>query len=152
MRRKRQIIPLSQCKIMLCRYFSSDCVMAIGYEESKTFSYKCLFRLKIKKDVAKRNFDILSRKHFRHIANDGAKRMASERMPLTTRKNEVLRIVDIRIQNFTTHQHLFKQPPSRSEKALKRKLRDYTVNMSLFLLTKQQITSSLSVIDTMWMF
>ena len=29
-------------------------------------------------------------------------------------KNEFLRIIDIRIDNFTTHPHLYKQPPSRS--------------------------------------
>ena len=33
-----------------------------------------------------------------------------------------LRIVDIRIENFTTHPHLYKQPPSRSVKSLKRKM------------------------------
>ena len=67
--------------------------------------------------------------------------------------NEFLRIVGIRIENFTTHPHLYKQPPSRSVKALKRKMgKIYTVNMSLLLLTKQQITSSLSVKDTTWMF
>ena len=37
-------------------------------------------------------------------------------------KDEFLRIVDIRIDNFTTHPHLYKQPPSRSVKALKRKM------------------------------
>ena len=37
-------------------------------------------------------------------------------------KYEFLRIVDIRIENFTTHPHLYKQPPSRSVKALKRKM------------------------------
>ena len=37
-------------------------------------------------------------------------------------KDEFLRIVDIRIENFTTHPHLYKQPPSRSVKALKRKM------------------------------
>ena len=45
-------------------------------------------------------------------------------------ENEFLRILDIRIENFTTHPHLYKQPPSRSVK------------------TKQQITSSLSEKDT----
>ena len=35
------------------------------------------------------------------------------------RQNEILRIVDIRIENFATHPHLYKQPPSRSVKALK---------------------------------
>ena len=37
-------------------------------------------------------------------------------------KNYFLRIVDIRIESFTTHPHLYKQPPSRSVKTLKRKL------------------------------
>ena len=37
-------------------------------------------------------------------------------------KDEFLRIVDIRLDNFTTHPHLYKQPPSRSVKALKRKM------------------------------
>ena len=38
-------------------------------------------------------------------------------------KNEFVRIVDIRIEHFTTHQHLYKQHPSRSVKALKRKMK-----------------------------
>ena len=37
-------------------------------------------------------------------------------------KNDFLRIVDIRIENFTIHPNLYKQPPSRSVKALKRKM------------------------------
>ena len=37
-------------------------------------------------------------------------------------KNEFLRSVDIRIENFTTHPHLYKHAPSRSVKALKRKM------------------------------
>ena len=36
-------------------------------------------------------------------------------------KNEFLRVIDIRIDNFTKHPHLYKQPPSRSAKSLKRK-------------------------------
>ena len=36
-------------------------------------------------------------------------------------KSAFLRIADIRIDNFTTHPHLYKQPPSRSVKAPKRK-------------------------------
>ena len=32
-----------------------------------------------------------------------------------------LRIIDIRIENFTKHPHLYKQPTSRSVKSLKRK-------------------------------
>ena len=37
-------------------------------------------------------------------------------------KNEFLRIIDIRIDNFTKHPHLFKQPSSRSVKSLKKKI------------------------------
>ena len=37
-------------------------------------------------------------------------------------KNEFLRIVDIRIVNFTVHPHWNKQPPSRSVKAIRRKM------------------------------
>ena len=37
-------------------------------------------------------------------------------------KNEFLRIIDIRIDNFTKHPHLFKQPSSRSVKSLKKKM------------------------------
>ena len=36
-------------------------------------------------------------------------------------KYEFLRIVDIRIDNFTIHPNLYKQPPSCAVKALKRK-------------------------------
>ena len=55
-------------------------------------------------------------------------------------KNEFLRIIDIRIDNFTKHPHLFKKPSSRSVKSLKKKIRNYTVNMSLLLSIKQRIT------------
>ena len=37
-------------------------------------------------------------------------------------KNEFLRIIDIRIENFTKHPHSFKQPSSRSVKSLKKKM------------------------------
>ena len=37
-------------------------------------------------------------------------------------KNKFLRIIDIRIDNFTKHPHLFKQPSSRSVKSLKKKM------------------------------
>ena len=37
-------------------------------------------------------------------------------------KNEFLRIINIRIDNFTKHPHLYKQPPSRSVKSLKKKM------------------------------
>ena len=40
-------------------------------------------------------------------------------------KNEFLRIVDIRIENFTMHPNLYKQPPSRSVKAVKRKMEGF---------------------------
>ena len=46
-------------------------------------------------------------------------------------KNAFLRIVDIRIENVTTHPNLSIQPPSRSQKALK--WGGFTVNMSLLL-------------------
>ena len=36
-------------------------------------------------------------------------------------ENEFLRIIDI-IDNFTKHPHLYKQPPSRSVKSLKKKM------------------------------
>ena len=35
---------------------------------------------------------------------------------------EFLRVIDIRIDNFTKHPHLYKQPPSRSVKSLKKKM------------------------------
>ena len=37
-------------------------------------------------------------------------------------KNEFLRIIDIRIENFTKHPHLYKQSTSRSVKSLKRQM------------------------------
>ena len=37
-------------------------------------------------------------------------------------KNEFLRVLDIRIDNFTKHPHLYKQPPSCSVKSLKKKM------------------------------
>ena len=37
-------------------------------------------------------------------------------------KNDFLRIVDIRIEIFTTHPHLYKRSPHRSVKALKMKM------------------------------
>ena len=40
-------------------------------------------------------------------------------------KNEFLGIVDTRIENLITNPHLFKQPPSRSVKALKRKIENF---------------------------
>ena len=43
-------------------------------------------------------------------------------MPITTGKMNFLRIVDIRIGHFTLHPNLYKQPASRSVKALKRKM------------------------------
>ena len=68
------------------------------------------------------NAGILSRMHFRHIVNVGPKRKASECIHLTTGKNEFLRIIDLKIDNFTKHPHLYKQPPSRSLKSLKKKM------------------------------
>ena len=37
-------------------------------------------------------------------------------------KNEFLRIIDIRIDSFTKHPNLFKQPSSRFVKSLKKKM------------------------------
>ena len=65
---------------------------------------------------------VLSRKHFRLTVNDGVRRKASGVHALNDWKDAFLRIVDIRIENFTTHPHLYKQPPGRSVKALKRKM------------------------------
>ena len=42
-------------------------------------------------------------------------------------KNEFVRIVDIRIENFTTHPHLYKQPHGRSVNALKRKMEKWHI-------------------------
>ena len=68
-------------------------------------------------------------------------------------KNEFLRIIDIRIENFTKHPHLYKQPTSLSVKSLKRKMeKNFTVNTSLHLPIKHQITSSLFEKNTMWRF
>ena len=40
-------------------------------------------------------------------------------------KNEFLRIIDIRIDNFTKNPHLFKQPSSRSVESLKKKMEKF---------------------------
>ena len=37
-------------------------------------------------------------------------------------KNEFVRIIDIRIDNFTKYPHLYKQAPSRSVRSLKKKV------------------------------
>ena len=66
--------------------------------------------------------EVLSRKHFRLTVNDGVRRKGVGVHALNDWKDDFLRIVDIRIENFTTHLHLYKQPPSRSVKALKRKM------------------------------
>ena len=71
---------------------------------------------------------------------------------LNDSKNEFLRIVDTRIENFTTHPHLYKQPPSRLVKALKRKMKKLHSKCVFVPADKQQITSSLSRKDTTWMF
>ena len=55
------------------------------------------------------------------------------------------------MEHFTIHPHLYKQPPSRSVKELKRKM-EKLHSMSLLMPTKQQITSSLFEKDTTWMF
>ena len=45
-----------------------------------------------------------------------------ETTALDDSENEFLRIIDIRIVNFTKHPHLYKQPPSRSVKSFKKKM------------------------------
>ena len=60
------------------------------------------------------NARVLSRTHYRCAVNDGVNRKASECMPLTKGKMTIIRIVDIRIENVTTHPHLCKHPPSPS--------------------------------------
>ena len=47
-------------------------------------------------------------------------------------KNEFVRIVDIRIENFTTHPHLYKQPHGRSVNALKRKMEKWHIKYVFF--------------------
>ena len=59
---------------------------------------------------------------FNRIVNDGVRRKNVGVHALNDWKNEFLRIIDIRIENFTKHPHLNKQPTSRSVKSLKRKM------------------------------
>ena len=68
------------------------------------------------------NAGVLSRMHFRHIVNVGSKKEGVGVHALNDWKNEFLRVIDIRIDNFTKHPHLYKQPPSRSVKSLKKKM------------------------------
>ena len=70
----------------------------------------------------KLDFELEDALRFRHIVNVGPKRKATECMPLTTGKIFFLRIIDIRIDNFTKYPHLYKQPSSRSVKSLKKKM------------------------------
>ena len=65
---------------------------------------------------------ILSRMHFRRIVNAWSKKEGVGVHALNDWKNEFLRIIDITIDNFTKHPHLFKQPSSRSVKSLKKKM------------------------------
>ena len=64
-----------------------------------------------------------------------------------TATSTLIRNIFIRIR----HPHLYKQPTSRSVKSLKRK-ENFTVNTSLPLPIKQQITSSLFRKNTTWRF
>ena len=50
---------------------------------------------------------ILSRMHFRCIVNAGHKKEGVGVHALNDWKNEILRIIDVRIGNFTKHRHLF---------------------------------------------
>ena len=98
------------------------------------------------------NAGILSRMHFRHIVNVGPKRKASECMPLTTGKmnfyvsltSEYTILLNIHI---CTNSH-----PVVQSSHWKRKWRIYTVNISLLLPIKQQITWSLFENHTTWKF
>ena len=65
---------------------------------------------------------ILSRMYFRRIVNAGPKKEGIGVHALNDWKNEFLPIIEIRIDNFTKHPHLFKQPSSRSVKSLKKKM------------------------------
>ena len=66
------------------------------------------------------NTGILSRKHVRRIVNAGQKqKKVSECMPW---KSGFLCIIKIRINYYTLHTHLYKQPFSRSVKSLKKKM------------------------------
>ena len=67
-------------------------------------------------------------------------------------KNEFLRIVDIRIENFILYPHLNKQPPSRSVKALKRKTERLHSKYVFAPADKAAVSSSLSEKDTTWLF
>ena len=62
-------------------------------------------------------------------------------------KNEFVRIVDIRVENYTVHPHLYKQPPSRSVKALKRKMERLHSKYVFAQLTKDKLL--LHHIDTL---
>ena len=89
------------------------------------------------------NAGVLSRKHFRLIANDGVRRKVSECMPLTTGKMNFYELLTLGYKiilyiHIYTNSHIVVQ-----WRHWKGKWRDCTVNMSLLLLTKQQITSSL---------
>ena len=95
---------------------------------------------------------VLSRKHFRTYCKRWCKKEGVVVHALNDWKDDFLRIVDIRIENLTTHPHLYKQPPSRSVKALKRKMEKLHSKYLLRLPTKQQTTSSLSEKDTTWKF
>ena len=66
------------------------------------------------------NAGILSRMHFRH--KRWSKKESVGVHALNDWKNKFLRIIDIRIDNFTKHPHLYKQPSSHSVKSLKKKM------------------------------
>ena len=57
---------------------------------------------------------VLLRMHFRLTVKRWCKMEGVGVHALNDWKDEFLRIVDIRIENFTTHPHLYKQPPSES--------------------------------------
>ena len=69
-------------------------------------------------------------------------------------KNEYLRIVDIRIENFTTYPHLYKQPSGRSVEALKRKMKKKIHSKYVFA-PADYAANNVTIIwkkDTTWKF
>ena len=65
-------------------------------------------------DKASNNYTFVCKRYYDDIL--------IEELGLNDWKNEFLRIIDIRIDNFTKHQHLFNQPSIRSVKSLKKKM------------------------------
>ena len=68
-------------------------------------------------------------------------------------KNEFLRIVDIKIEIFTTYPHLYKQPTSRSVKALKGKIEKKLHSKYIFVPANKAANNVIIIWkNTTWMF